>query len=165
MPSGRVHLHIETGVLTLLIVVAVTAIFWVEVTSWEEAKQPLLCFVGAYLFSSLFLSPDMDLGRSDPQNRWGIFRVLWKPYAKAFSHRGISHNPLLGPLSRMLYLTVIVFVVWSGLHYSSSVEMVEVKDLVNWWKKVFNDAWLWTTVVGLLLPNELHILADKLFKN
>ena len=164
MPSGKTHLHIETGILILLAAAATAMMFLGEV-EWKEVKKPVLCFFGAYLFSSLFLSPDMDLGKSDPQNRWGIFRVLWKPYAKVFHHRGASHNPLLGPLSRILYLGINVFAVWSGLHYWFSVDMVELKDLLKWWKKVFNDKWLWATVVGLLLPNQIHLLADKMFKN
>ena len=164
MPSGKTHLHIELGLLVLLALVAAGMIFLGDV-EWEKVDKPVLCFVGAYIFSSLFLSPDLDMGKSDPQSRWGVFRIFWKPYAKVFHHRGASHNPLLGPVSRILYLTVIVFAVWSGLHYWFSVEMVEGKDVVQWWKKVFNDRWLWATVIGLLLPNELHILADKMFKN
>ena len=164
MPSGKTHLHVEIGILILLAAAAAAMMFLGEV-EWKEVEKPVLCFFGAYLFSSLFLSPDMDLGKSDPQNRWGIFRILWIPYTKAFSHRGVSHNPLLGPLSRILYLGLIVFAVWSGLHYGFSVEMVEMKDLVKWWKKVFDDKWLSATFIGLLLPNQIHILADKMFKN
>jgi len=148
----------------LLAVVAAGVIFLGDI-EWEKVNKPVFCFVGAYVFSSLFLSPDLDLGKSDPQSRWGVFGIFWKPYAKVFHHRGVSHNPLLGPVSRILYLTVIVFAIWSGLHYGFSVEMVEGKDLVQGWKKGFNAPWLWATVIGLLLPNEIHILADKRFRN
>jgi uncharacterized metal-binding protein len=164
MPSGKIHLRLEIGILVLLASAAAAMIFLGKV-EWGMVKKPLLCFAGAYLFSTLFLSPDMDLSRSDSQNRWGVFRVFWIPYAAVFSHRGVSHNPLFGPLSRIVYLSATVFAVWSGLHYGLSVDIVGIRDMVEWWKKVFNDPWLWATLAGLLLPNEIHILADGLFKN
>jgi uncharacterized metal-binding protein len=165
VPSGRVHLQIEIGVLILLAAGFAPAALWGDPTFWKEAGGPALCFAGAYLFSALLLSPDMDLGRSHPQNRWGILRVLWRPYAGIFTHRGTSHNPLLGPLSRMLYLGAIIFAVWSGLHYGFSVEMVGLEDLVEWWKEGFSDVSLWAAVAGLILPNQIHILADRLLRN
>ncbi|MBT4502642.1 MAG: DUF2227 family putative metal-binding protein [Gemmatimonadetes bacterium] len=164
MPSGRVHLYSEMAILCLILATAMLVMFLGEV-EWKKVDLPILCFTGAYIFSSLLLSPDLDLGRSDPQSRWGVFRILWKPYAKLFHHRGVSHNPLLGPLSRILYLGIIVSVTWSALHYAFSIEIVDIKGLVKWWKKVFDDPWLWAVIVGLLLPNEIHILADRFFKN
>ena len=165
MPSGKLHLQLEMLVLALLLIAAAVAVAGGWIADGNEWRQPALSFVAAYLFSSLLLSPDMDLARSNPQNRWGILRVLWWPYARLFRHRGWSHNPLLGPLSRVLYLGVIVALLWTGLHYWLSVEMVELGDLVKWWKRQLEEEWLWALIAGLLLPNELHILADRLMKN
>ena len=89
---------------------AITAIttganFSFELANCENELQPLaLVFSATYLFSALLLSPDLDSARSDPYNRWGYLRVCWTPYAKLFRHHGLSHNPLVGPLSRLLYL-------------------------------------------------------------
>jgi uncharacterized metal-binding protein len=164
MPSGRTHLYTEIAILALILTAAMAVVFLGEV-EWKKVDAPILCFAGAYIISSLFLSPDLDLGRSDPQSRWGVFRILWKPYAKLFHHRGVSHNPLLGPLSRILYLGIIIFVVWSALHYAFSVDIVGIEGVLKWWKKVFDDPWLWAIIIGLLLPNEIHILADRMFRN
>ena len=78
---------------------AITAIttgtnFAFELANCEDEFQPLTLVLSAtYLFSALLLSPDLDLARSDPHNRWGYPRVCWTPYAKLFRHHGLSHNP------------------------------------------------------------------------
>ena len=84
MPSGRVHLKIEAGLLFgwtglggyLLAVRAVTV-------------EMVVSFVLAYGFSMLFLSPDLDLARSRASGRWGKARWLWTPYALVFRLRPV----------------------------------------------------------------------------
>ncbi len=49
-------------------------------------------FLSAYLFSSLFLSPDLDLHNSRATKRWGIARIFWLPYSWVFRHRAVSHH-------------------------------------------------------------------------
>jgi uncharacterized metal-binding protein len=67
-----------------------------------------LLVVGAYLFSGLFLSNDLDT-QSRIYKRWGPIRVVWYPYQRLVAHRSIlSHGILIGPLLRVLYLYVMV---------------------------------------------------------
>ena len=160
MPSGKTHLRIELAALVAVVgggLALNRAYGWMK---WEEAQTLLPAFVAAYLFSSLLLSPDLDLARSGPQSRWGLFRALWLPYAGLFRHRGLSHNPLFGPLSRAAYLGILLAGALAGLHYGFGVEL---KFLKHWWQDLQGRP-LWAIGIGMLLPNELHILADKLFK-
>ena len=58
-----------------------------------------------------YFSPDLDMKqRTVCAQRWERFnlRWLWRPYAKIFKHRGISHFPVLGTLSRLAYFGVSV---------------------------------------------------------
>ena len=107
----------------------------------------------------------MDLAKSDPQNRWGALKVLWKPYARIFSHRGISHNPVFGPLTRIAYIGFIAAGVNGLLHLVGnfwSIEPIGVEQVWEVTRIVVHEEWLWYTAVGLVLPNELHILVDRL---
>ncbi|MBC7318518.1 DUF2227 family putative metal-binding protein [Candidatus Bipolaricaulota bacterium] len=113
-------------------------------------RRELLPLTLAYLAGSLFLSPDLDLPQSRPARRWGFLRFLWWPYSRVFRHRGLSHHPLLGPLFRFLYLggvLILVGLLLRGLGLSLPR---------------FPLSWLLPTVVGLWLPQLLHVLVDRL---
>lgn len=71
----------------------------------EEA----LAFVGSGLVSTLYLSPDLDLPDSRPSRRWGILSLLWWPYRRLHVHRGRSHTYLYGPLSRLAYVGIPLY--------------------------------------------------------
>ena len=157
MPSGRAHLRIELGALVLITGAGVGLNHVYQYVKWGDATAPGLCFLGAYLFSSLLMSPDMDLVRSRPQSRWGVFRLLWLPYAVCFRHWGISHNLVFGPMTRIVYLALVVCTVLALLHYSFGVEL----GFLEHWREDLYSVPLWAIGVGLFLPNELHILVDK----
>jgi len=147
VPSGAVHLRIE----------AFCLLCWGGVGGYLLARgaiaYPLLAwFVGSYLFSMLFLSPDLDLPQSRAFRRWGIFRWLWIPYTRLFRHRGLSHRPFLGPLSRVLYLTAIV-----GLFaFALTLIGIRIPPAVPSWRILV------AIGLGLYLPNLTHILADRI---
>ncbi len=159
MPAGKTHLKVELLVLLAVVTLAGAANAYFELAAWDgEFKVLAIAFGCAYLFSALFLSPDLDLARSDPHNRWGALRVCWIPYAKLFRHRGYSHNPLIGPLSRLLYLLLWVALVLAGLHYGFAVGL---EFLRHWWQDLSGTPLL-ALALGLMLPNEIHILLDKI---
>lgn len=158
MPSGKAHLRIELGILVLTVGVGLLLNHLYRYMVWEDAATPAMCFVGAYLFSSLLMSPDLDLVRSRPQSRWGVFRVLWLPYAVCFRHWGISHNAVFGPVTRIVYLGLLVCAVLAGLHYGLGVELAFLKH----WREDLRGLPVWAIGIGLFLPNELHILVDRL---
>ena len=110
MPSGRTHLKIE--MIGLLIGTIAVAVLVVEgrIDAWFGG-----IFLSAYLFSSFFLSPDLDLHNSRATRRWGIARALWLPYSWVFRHRAVSHHLLFGPLTRIAYLGGSSFSSYGGL--------------------------------------------------
>ena len=148
MPSGKTHLRIETLILVLWAGLSVLLVL----REWITSSQALL-FLGSYVFSMVLMSPDLDLSKSDAFCRWGVLRWIWLPYAWIFRHRQTSHHPLLGPLSRILYIGILVlagtfiYLVGTGNlgpRLGLSIELVLPACL------------------GLYLPNLEHILADRI---
>jgi uncharacterized metal-binding protein len=148
MPSGRTHLHIETVLLAVLGAAAAVC----ARREWVGTPE-IAGFIVAYLFSMLLLSPDLDLAKSDSYRRWGPLRWLWMPYAAAFRHRRISHHPLFGPITRIAYVAVIASVallVYVLVSRSAAPQLVLPIELV------------FAILLGLYLPNLIHILVDGL---
>jgi uncharacterized metal-binding protein len=161
MPSGRTHRRIELIALGVLCIVAFNYRVWLSSRfGMDRAFEYALVFVGAYLFSSFLLSPDLDLRRSDSNSNWGILRLFWKPYAACFKHRGLSHSIILGPFSRVLYLAVILYsilcIVNTFLELGLNVRLSNFN--IDW-------ALAGSVLCGLWLPNVCHILMDRVSRN
>lgn len=150
MPAGTTHLRIELITLPLWI-----ALFYLFIdTSWLSVAL----FGGAYLFSSLFLSPDLDLRHNAARRRWGVLGFIWLPYTKIFKHRGVSHSLLFGTLTRLGYLALLAVLVGLALSYFN-IWTLSVAQLP--WSRL--DLWLvGILMAGLWLPNVLHTLVDHL---
>jgi len=147
MPSGRVHLKIEAGLLF-----GWTALAGFLLASRVISVEGVIAFVLAYAFSALFLSPDLDLARSRAFRRWGLARWLWIPYALLFRHRRLSHHPILGFVTRLAYLGAMIVVV-------GAVAVVVIGRPVR--VGVPSAEALLATAVGAYLPNLTHVLVDR----
>ncbi|MFW6126297.1 MAG: DUF2227 family putative metal-binding protein [Chloroflexota bacterium] len=136
------HLTLELGTLPL----------WVVAGACLGVPQDhLMVFSLSYATSSLLLSPDLDLQRTDPARRWGPLRRLWFPYTLVFRHRGLSHSPLWGPLTRVGYLLALVAAAWASIatfHGSS-------------WDIPRLNVHLPPLVAGMYVPHLLHVALDK----
>jgi uncharacterized metal-binding protein len=146
MPLARTHLRIELIIFGCCILVA-CFLRRKDGIGPTEAKL----FLSSYLFSSLFLSPDLDLARSRASRRWGIGRVLWWPYSHFFRHRRLSHHLMWGPLTRILYFGGILFTLAWG--------MTALMGRSFSWPAL---PWsvLGAILCGFYLPNQIHILVD-----
>lgn len=67
--------------------------------------------------ATLLVNPDLDIENMDRnehalvKHTFGLgflWLMLWYPYARVFKHRGISHWPVVGTLTRVLYLGVLL---------------------------------------------------------
>ncbi|WKN40584.1 DUF2227 family putative metal-binding protein [Tunicatimonas pelagia] len=104
MAAGRTH-----NVGTLVLVPVVTWIAW-ELSHHDMFTTSL---AGVGCFCGIFISPDLDMKQRTVSEttllRWSlgigyIWIFLWYPYAMLFRHRGISHTPVFGTITRVLYL-------------------------------------------------------------
>ncbi|TSA87938.1 hydrolase [Deinococcus detaillensis] len=157
MPSGRVHNIINTATYGLI----------AAATLWAQSQQLVVLtlpqaasFSVAYAVGTFLLSPDLDLaeGRVDSKRRWGPLGFIWVPYGRMFSHRGLSHTWLLGPLTRLVYLGLIALLLYSAL-------------LLVWPKLHWPASWPATTsspslevllplALGYYVSQWLHLIAD-----
>jgi uncharacterized metal-binding protein len=80
-------------------------------------KEFYLSFSVGYVLGTFFLSPDLDLKHSKPSKRWKALKILWRPYQKKSKHRGISHIPLLGTFTRLLYIFLIITALYYLLYF------------------------------------------------
>lgn len=150
MPSGKTHLRIEL----FLLPVFVTLFYLFVDVSWADVAL----FAGAYLFSSLMLSPDLDLRHNQTRRRWRLLGFIWIPYTKIFKHRGVSHSVLFGTLTRLCYLGLIaVFIAW-GLSYFK-LWSIPVAQLAS---SPIDLQLVGILVSGLWLPNILHTFVDHM---
>lgn len=147
MPSGRTHLRIE--LLGWLLCALGASILW---TRQVVSGAAVAAFLLSYLFSSLFLSPDLDLHYSHAARRWGVARLLWRPYAWIFPHRSVSHHLIFGPITRLLYLAGLLALVLAGLHLATGTTLHV---------RIPPSTILAAAALGVYLPNQLHTLADR----
>lgn len=115
MPSGRIHNLINIAVYAGL---SATSLYLTHTQGVVITPAQALSFTVGYGVGTFMLSPDLDLaeGHVDSKRRWGLLGFLWVPYGMMFSHRGLSHTWVLGPLTRLAYLTLMVLLIWGLLH-------------------------------------------------
>ncbi|MDO4262880.1 MAG: metal-binding protein [Deinococcus sp.] len=153
MPSGRVHNSINMAVYAVLAAGAIWASREGLVTLTQTQT---LHFSLGFLAGTFLLSPDLDLSEQgvNSKRNWGFLGPLWVPYGMVFSHRGLSHTWLIGPLTRLAYLAILVFLVvgvlctfWPGVQLPALPDPIEWKVLVP-------------VTSGYFLSQWLHLIAD-----
>ena len=105
MASGKTHAKYAVAVLTMT---ATASPFVAHVYGGTVAISAVAGAVSGWL-----VTPDADIPHITHDERRMIRRLsivgriwvaYWWPYGRIFRHRGISHAPLVGTLTRMLYL-------------------------------------------------------------
>lgn len=117
-------------------------------------------FFAACLVGGLYLSPDLDLPHSNPTRRWGPLRFLWAPYQALHPHRGRSHSYVYGPLSRLLYASLLFLLPllllgggWEEPTRSALLEKLGTLPPETWWGGIlgyFASQWLHLIMDGIL---------------
>jgi uncharacterized metal-binding protein len=68
----------------------------------------LFTFVTTFLYTTFFMSPDLDLVHNIKLfSLRGFFSIPFRAYSKIFKHRGISHSFIFGSLTRIAWLVGI----------------------------------------------------------
>jgi uncharacterized metal-binding protein len=101
MSSGKAH---DFSIGIALVPISLAAFIWLP-TYVHTPFAPLIA-IGSYCVGGCWLSPDIDLKQSLPSQRLGFLSPLWQPYRKLSGHRGFSHAPIIGTLSRLLYIAL-----------------------------------------------------------
>lgn len=112
MPPGYVHLNLWKKYLPYVLTFSVLVMGLLDVMMGPAIAT-------GYLMG-YFIDPDLDqLSMTEGEGRilknfkifGAIFLGVWLPYAYLFKHRGISHYPILGTLTRWGYLSTVFLLV------------------------------------------------------
>ena len=162
MASGKVHARVAT---TVLITTAALA-----VVNVAEGDSPILwgtLLAGEML--GLLLTPDIDLpGRTHEE--WRLLKRLpiigklwlmfWAGYGQGFKHRGVSHWPIIGTATRLLWLFSPLLLFNLGLAIMEGLGWADV----YWWPgtgllMVPGAIWL-AFLAGWVIQDLFHLLLD-----
>jgi uncharacterized metal-binding protein len=164
MPSAATHDRIALYAAGLIIAPTYAALRFGLGEDPTAAYNGTMLVVGAHLFGSWWLSPDLDLdGKID--DRWGPLRPLWLPYMRAVPHRGVfSHSGFSGVV-RLLYMYVIVvgvLAILSGIGYLAGVQVSYHQDFTRWlWESLRDEANpAWLIVAGVIISDVVHVVTD-----
>lgn len=95
MPAYRTHVRFN-------ILIALPLSLLVLAHFQGGTAERLTSFAGTFIYGTLFLHPDLDLARQVKLfSLKGLLTLPFRPYSYLFSHRGISHWPLVGTLTRV----------------------------------------------------------------
>lgn len=71
----------------------------------HPSRELMITFAGVFTYSTLFMSPDLDLAHQIRlKSIRGILSLPFRLYSKVFTHRGLSHNIILGSFTRIIWL-------------------------------------------------------------
>ena len=139
---------------------------------YEVAILTIFYVAIIFMFGTMYVSPDLDIN-SKPYQRWGTFRLLWKPYTDYVPHRGrLSHNLIIGPIMLCIWMTMMFAIVvaffmifWVPFIEPMIVSLQTFIDEVVT-LKIRKETWLlFATFYGIIAASQMfHIIVDKLMK-
>jgi uncharacterized metal-binding protein len=132
-------------------------------------KEFYLPFGLGYVLGTFLLSPDLDLKHSKPSKRWKALKILWRPYQKKSKHRGISHIPILGTFTRLLYIFLLITALYYLLYFflssywqESTQKISQLNPLILAEKLAYKE-WTFYALLGLIASELTHISLDLLW--
>lgn len=113
--------------------------------------QQLLLFVTGFFIGTIYLTPDLDI-RSEPSKRSGI---LFIPFKKLTTHRGITHKWFTGAIVIILYVFIISIILIWIISGNTGINTF-ISQLIKFHKEIF------LLIAGTVTANLLHIFLDKI---
>ncbi len=121
--------------------------------------------------AGLIIDPDLDCNSTLQlmnASRWRMMRAswpigylwffLWWPYSQLFPHRGLSHVPVLGTLTRLVYLAVIPLGILVALSFTGHNITPAALDI--WMLVRPRLDLIFFAVCGLIVSDTLHWAMD-----
>lgn len=150
VPNGRAH---------TIACLATAAVSGCAIYFGNLASLTTSCNVAEGALIGILISPDLDiengnisnyyLRKISPPLAW-LWRWLWWPYGKLFRHRGISHWPIIGTGSRILYI-----VTW--------IMLITIILIMFGIRVPMQYDWAVTRILGLAIADIVHATMDAIF--
>ena len=147
MASGRTHRNLN--LIASVLLPGVAALAWFGGEYYLGRWETLAAVTGGYLLSTFGVNPDQDIWRrtfAERKGLWGSFLFYWSlPYGFLFRHRGISHEHIIGTLTR-----VVMMGLWA-------LPILPLALGVSWLTVLVYSGWVF---LGLTTADTMHIAAD-----
>lgn len=139
MPSYRTHISVN---LSLGLPLSLAALKYTV----QSTPTDTICFAAAFIYGTFFLHPDLDLARKIRLfSLKGLLTLPFRPYSYLFRHRGISHMPLIGTFTRIVWLFLLFSCLgWISPHFQ------------------WNQPYVWFAISGVAIADLFHVLLDQL---
>ncbi|MBK3333069.1 metal-binding protein [Persephonella atlantica] len=157
MAAGRTHDIVNLSILPV-------AVYYLQPENFTG-------FISGYLAGTFLITPDNDIYHSRPNRRWKFLRFLWYPYTRIFSHRGISHLPVVGSIAKIVYLVLILAIVTAFVGFSLQLflDISVIKSITDMDKKeIFNiikSPFVVSFFIGLVLAEIIHVITDVVYSS
>ncbi|MCB1110968.1 MAG: DUF2227 family putative metal-binding protein, partial [Chlamydiia bacterium] len=118
-------------------------------------RDLMLTFAGTFAYTTLFMSPDMDLATNIRlKSIRGVLSLPFRSYAKVFSHRGLSHHPIFGSFTRIVWLLA-----WGALAFLIVYKSLpSQKSLLKFYK--LHEMFILYALGGICFADWGHLLLD-----
>ena len=128
---------------------------------FDPTKYELFTFASVFTYCTLFMNPDLDMADQIKLiSIRGVLTIPFRSYAKFFSHRGISHNLILGSLSRIIWILGWTIVVFFLLYKTLPTKATILKFYFHY------ETYIRYSLAGICLADWCHLLLDrKEFRN
>ena len=175
------------GVFSYLTIVEKMPVFNDQVEYWGAFPASMI-FAGFYMYCSEYFQPDLDVYGSRPGmthfplGKWILYYQwaralkfilspltklwyhLWTPYAFLFTHRGITHYPILSTWLRVGYLYIIFyalnFILVKGFGVTDLLFTLKwLSSFYPWDKGFFSVDWI-VFCLPVYLTDFIHIMVD-----
>jgi uncharacterized metal-binding protein len=115
----------------------------------------LFIFAGAFVYTTFFMNPDLDLVHKIKLfSLRGLFSLPFRAYSTIFKHRGISHLPLLGSLTRLVWLLGIALLIFFLIYQT----LPSKAGLAYYWSHY--KCFFIYGFAGVVLADLCHLLLD-----
>lgn len=140
------------------IFIALPLFVWGISYFFQPSYNLLIIFGTCFTYSTLFMSPDVDLANKIKLfSIKGLLTLPFRGYSKIFKHRGLSHSIILGSITRIVWLGAFFYLVLFLLNKP----LLNKKEVVSILK---SDYFLYG-FTAIILADFCHILLDfKIFK-
>lgn len=88
----------------------------------QPSEEFLIIFIAAFIYATLFMNPDLDLVHQIKFfSLRGFLTLPFRGYSKVFKHRGISHSFFVGSLTRIIWLSAVLFLLSFIFSFSGNI--------------------------------------------
>jgi len=148
MSSYKTHVSFN-----LLLALPITAVGLCYV--YNPPTPFLITFMSAFLYSTCFMNPDLDLIHQIKLfSIRGLLTLPFRFYSKIFKHRGLSHSIFFGTATRILWLSAVGLL----LFYLVYETLPEERKFLSY----LNDYKLYVLygLAGVVLADWCHLALD-----